>query len=215
MKWSTSARVDFYLLKGKLGPAHRVSTGEYWVWVLCGLAFTRYCFTSRIRVRVRVNPHEPIVFYCLPLHEHVTLLHSYCVTIAQYTTSLRPPLCVLYTIQYWSWQYCVKANLRQGRYGPNMKPGTVCVCGMSGLRKGMNTTQHPTSPASRAGIDLPTNVQADSRAVSYVKSSTGHTHTQQQTNHSPHTHEHRASNGAKTTTLNSRSRRRRPEHASF
>ena len=25
-----------------------------------------------------------------------------------------------------------------GRSGPNLKPGTVCVCGMHGLRKGMN-----------------------------------------------------------------------------
>jgi len=30
-----------------------------------------------------------------------------------------------------------------GRLGPNLKPGTLCVCGMSGLRKGMDTTQHP------------------------------------------------------------------------
>jgi len=55
-----------------------------------------------------------------------------------------------------------------GRSGPNLKPGTVCVCGMSGLRKGMDTTQHPPSPASRAGTDLPTTVQAVSRAVTYV-----------------------------------------------
>jgi len=58
-----------------------------------------------------------------------------------------------------------------GRSGPNLKPGTVCVCGTSGLRKGMPTTQHPPSSASRAGTDLHTNVQAVSRAVSYV-----HTH---------------------------------------
>jgi len=55
--------------------------------------------------------------------------------------------------------------------GPNLTPGTVCVCGINGLRKGMHTTQHPLSPASRAGTDLPTNVQAVSRAVRYV-----HTH---------------------------------------
>jgi len=58
-----------------------------------------------------------------------------------------------------------------GRSDPNLKPGTVCVCGMNGLRQGMDTTQHPPSPASRAGTDLSTNVQAISRAVSYV-----HTH---------------------------------------
>jgi len=39
---------------------------------------------------------------------------------------------------------------------------------MKGLRKGTNTTQHPPSPASRAGADLPTNVQDVSRAVSNV-----------------------------------------------
>jgi len=55
-----------------------------------------------------------------------------------------------------------------GSSGPNLKPGTLCVCCMNGLRRGMNTTQHPPSPASRAGTDLPTNVQAVSRAVSYV-----------------------------------------------
>jgi len=39
-----------------------------------------------------------------------------------------------------------------------------------GLEKGMNTTPQLPSPASRAGTDLPTNVQAVSRAVSYVNS---------------------------------------------
>ena len=58
--------------------------------------------------------------------------------------------------------------LQLGSSGPNLEPGTVCVCGMNGLRKGMNNTQHPPSPASRAGTDLPTNVQAVSQAVSYV-----------------------------------------------
>jgi len=32
----------------------------------------------------------------------------------------------------------------------------------------MHTTEHPPSPTFRAGTDLPTNVQAISRAVSYV-----------------------------------------------
>jgi len=41
-----------------------------------------------------------------------TLLHYYCTTFAQYTTPLRPPLCMPYTIQYWAWQYRAKANLR-------------------------------------------------------------------------------------------------------
>ena len=55
-----------------------------------------------------------------------------------------------------------------GRSGPNLKPGTVRVCGMRGLRTGMHTTQHPPSPISRAWNDPPTNVQAVSRAVCYV-----------------------------------------------
>ena len=62
---------------------------------------------------------------------------------------------------------CVPRS-RLGRSGPNLKPGTVRVCGMRGLRKGMNTAQHPPSPASRAWTDPPTNVQAVSRAVRYV-----------------------------------------------
>jgi len=40
---------------------------------------------------------------------------------------------------------------RIGRSDPNLKPGTVCVCGRNGLRKGMHATQHAPSPASRAG----------------------------------------------------------------
>jgi len=55
-----------------------------------------------------------------------------------------------------------------GRSGPTLKPGTVCVCCMNGLRKGMHTIWHPLSPACKAGTDLPTNVQAVPRAVSYV-----------------------------------------------
>jgi len=31
-------------------------------------------------------------------------------------------------------------NTSIGRSGPNLKPGMVCVYGMNGLRKGMNTT---------------------------------------------------------------------------
>jgi len=39
---------------------------------------------------------------------------------------------------------------------------------MQGLGKGTTTTQHPPSPASRAGADTPTNIKAVSRAVRYV-----------------------------------------------
>ena len=54
------------------------------------------------------------------------------------------------------------------RSGPNPIPGKACVCGMNGFIKGMSTTQHPPSPGPRSEIDLPTSVQAVSRAVSYV-----------------------------------------------
>jgi len=55
-----------------------------------------------------------------------------------------------------------------GRSVPDLKPGTVRVCGMRGLKKGMHTSQHPPPPASRAWTDPPINVQAVSRAVRYV-----------------------------------------------
>ena len=55
-----------------------------------------------------------------------------------------------------------------GRSCPNLKSGSVCVCGMRGWRKGMSTTQHIPSPASRAGTDHHTIVLAVSRAVSYA-----------------------------------------------
>jgi len=72
-----------------------------------------------------------------------------------------------------------------GRSGYNLKSGTVFVCDMNGLRQGMDTTQHPPSPASRARAVLPSNVQAVSPAVSYVHmhrprlcSAGGSTHTE-------------------------------------
>ena len=60
-----------------------------------------------------------------------------------------------------------------GSSGPNLKPVTVRVCGMRGLSKGMHTTQHPPSPASRAWTDFPTNVHAVPRAVSHVNTHRG------------------------------------------
>ena len=39
-----------------------------------------------------------------------TLLQYYCTPIAQYTPPHRPPLYMSYTIQYWGWQYRVKAK---------------------------------------------------------------------------------------------------------
>ena len=79
------------------------------------------------------------------------------------TASTAAPVAVYFCLM----QY--KKRLLLGRSGPNLKPGTVRVCGMRGLRKGMHTTtQHPPFPASRAWTDPPTNVQAVSRAVRYV-----------------------------------------------
>jgi len=37
-------------------------------------------------------------------------LQYYCTSIAQHTTPPRSPFCMLYTMQYWQWQYRVKAN---------------------------------------------------------------------------------------------------------
>jgi len=65
---------------------------------------TRYCFTTRL---MRTNQSS---VYCLPPPALPTLLHDYFTTIAQYTIPLRPASCMPYTIQYWSWQYRVKAK---------------------------------------------------------------------------------------------------------
>jgi len=46
-----------------------------------------------------------------PSHLHCP---HYCNTMANYTTPPRPPLCMPCTIQYWGWQYRVKANAPLG-----------------------------------------------------------------------------------------------------
>ena len=136
------------------------------------LAYTRYCLVS--------GPLCTDRYYSLRTHplfrQPTPPRHRphYC---AIQCFPPNPRYCNIYhTIL--EWQYRVKANTdrpvsriplpARGRSGPNLQPGTVCVCGMKGLRKGMHTTQHPPSPTSRAGTDLSTNVQAGSRAVSYV-----------------------------------------------
>jgi len=66
-------------------------------------AFTRYCLPSKLycvsQSSCYASPHlQPI------------LLEYSCTTIAQHTPPHRPLLCMPYTIQYWWWQYRVKAN---------------------------------------------------------------------------------------------------------
>jgi len=69
------------------------------------LAFTRYLFTPKLSCTSQSS------CYC-PLHQHCS---RYCNTFARLTRNIRPParppLCMPYTIQYWQWQYRVKANL--------------------------------------------------------------------------------------------------------
>jgi len=92
--------------------------GSTCLWRCWELAFTRYSFTSK---RLCTNPSS---FYRLPPRAMPTLLQYDCATIAQYMTPIRPPLCMPYTIQYWQWQYRVKAKL-----GAVASPCPCVVCG--------------------------------------------------------------------------------------
>ena len=61
-----------------------------------------------------------------------------------------------------------------GRLGPNLKPGKVHIYVINCSRNGLNTTQHPTSLDYRTEPDLPTNVQAVSRAsITYTRTVPG------------------------------------------
>ena len=71
-----------------------------------GLAFTRYGFTSRL-----LCTNQSSVYCPLPPALRA-LLQYYCTSMEQYTTPPRPTFCMAYTIQYWQWQYRVKANPR-------------------------------------------------------------------------------------------------------
>jgi len=53
----------------------------------------------------RINP-----LWLLPPHPHCPHLQCYRTTIARYRTPHRPCFCMPYTMQYWSWQYRVKAK---------------------------------------------------------------------------------------------------------
>jgi len=50
-----------------------------------GLAFTRYCFTSKLYCG------SPSSVYCPPPHAKPTLLQYYCTTTAQHTPPTDPP----------------------------------------------------------------------------------------------------------------------------
>jgi len=67
----------------------------YTVQSVCTLAFTRYCFTSRL-----LCTNQPS-FYCTLPPALPTLLQYDCTTITQYTTRPRLFLCILFTIRYW------------------------------------------------------------------------------------------------------------------
>jgi len=70
------------------------------IWRLQDIVFLR---GSCARINYLLVPPSPPA---LP-----TVVHYYCPTIAQYTTPLRPLLCMPCTMQCWSWQYCVKSKL--------------------------------------------------------------------------------------------------------
>jgi len=54
--------------------------------------------------------HESITLYCLPPLALPIIVFYYCTTLAQCTTPHDYPLSMPYTIQYWQWQYRVKAK---------------------------------------------------------------------------------------------------------
>ena len=68
------------------------------------LAFTRYCFTSKLDCGSRAS------FCCHPQLQSLLWLQHYYTTIAQYTPPHRAPLLMPYPMRYWWWQYRVKAN---------------------------------------------------------------------------------------------------------
>ena len=90
---------------------------------------------------------ESFILLLPPSTAKPTLWHTYCTTIAQYTPPHRPLLFTPYTIQYWRWQYRVKANPQDCLARP-------CDCGRgdSGApaqRWRRFTTNSQTDPASQ------------------------------------------------------------------
>jgi len=79
------------------------------------LAFTRYCFTSRLLCTNQsslyraLSPAPP------------ALLQYYCTSICAITTPPRPPFCMAYSIQYWQLQYRVKAKAHGTELGAGQR----------------------------------------------------------------------------------------------
>jgi len=69
------------------------------------LAFTRYCFTVNLFLRV----NQPFIAPPTPPAKP-TLLQYYC---AIYDPLPRPTVGMPYTVPYWQWHYLVKANWRR------------------------------------------------------------------------------------------------------
>ena len=86
-------------LAGRASPDKAAAMGRVraCVQVLCGLAFTRYCFTSRLMCMNQSSFTPP------PARPHGP---HYYTTVARRLRNIRPrtdppPLCMSYTIQYW------------------------------------------------------------------------------------------------------------------
>jgi len=79
---------------------------ETGLYLTCDLAFTRYCFTLQLLCGSQST-------FIAPSHLHCP---HYCNTIARLLRKIRrppdPPFVCYKIIQYWKWQYRVKANLR-------------------------------------------------------------------------------------------------------
>jgi len=95
----------------------------------------------KIYIHFEAYVHESIIFSPPPLPVLPTLLHGYCTTFAQYTTPLRPPLCMPCTVQYWSWQYRVTAKSQADKKLCLGSTLTLYLC-TNGLTRDIATNIH-------------------------------------------------------------------------